>query len=314
MNWEEKMGESWLSKNTISDYINVTAIRILPMSEDDPEFTGKSTEDLQEWFQENLPNRNYNFKRGMNTPSGTLVLFQYKSCVIAAAILEERILYPEKTKGNYTGYYNFHPSTIAVFTPITSDEMKTVWTTFKGYNQSMQKLEVNQLASFYSLLLNKNLRYVLEDENEESFQVNVERTEMDSFIQKEDTPILPISGLNLSPSTKWMRNHLTAKKAIVHAEYRCEFDGNHMFFESFVTGENYVEAHHLIPMEYQGQFKWSLDVEANIISLCPLCHKTVHHAPMEAIEPIIKNLYHLRKVRLQKCGIDIDFNKLLTYY
>ena len=159
------MVECCLSKNTVSEINNlgVTAIRILPMSEGDPEFTGKSIEDLQEWFQEELPYRNYNFKRGMNTPSGTLVLFQYKSCIIAAAILEERILYPEKTEGNYTGYYNFHPSTIAVFTPITSDEMKRVWTIFKGFNQSMQKLEVDQLESFYSLLSNKNLRYALEN-------------------------------------------------------------------------------------------------------------------------------------------------------
>jgi 5-methylcytosine-specific restriction enzyme A len=310
------MVECCLSKNTVSEINNlgVTAIRILPMSEDDPEFTGKSIEDLQEWFQEELPYRIYNFKRGMHTPSGTLVLFQYKSCVIAAAILGEKIFYPEKTEGNYTGYYNFHPSTIAVFTPITSDEMKRVWNTFKGFNQSMQKLEIDQLATFYSLLLNKNLRYVLENENEESYQEHIERTEMDSFIQKEDSPIPPISRLDLSPSAKWKRNHLTAKKAIVHAGYKCEFDDNHMFFRSFVTGENYVEAHHLIPMEYQGQFKWSLDVEANIISLCPLCHKTVHHAPIETIEPILKNLYHLRKARLQKCGTNIDFNKLLTYY
>lgn len=285
------------------------------MSEADPEFTGKSIEDLQEWFQEELPCRKYNFKKGMNTPFGTLVLFQYKNNVIAAAILEGKILYPDKIEGNYTGYYKFHPSTIAVFTPITSNEMKRVWNTFKGFNQSMQKLEVDSLESFYSLLLNKNLRYVLGDENEESFQVHVERTELDPFIQTEDIPVPPIrSGLNRSPATMWKRNHLTAKKAIVHGGYKCEFDDKHLFFQSSVTGENYVEAHHLIPMEYQGQFDWSLDVEANIISLCALCHKTVHHAPIETIAPIIKNLYHLRKARLQKCGIDIGIKQLLTYY
>ncbi|MGG1400182.1 hypothetical protein ABE288_20520 [Bacillus salipaludis] len=294
----------------------IPAIRLLPMSENDPEFNEKSIEDVQEWFNEELPYRIYNYKRGMGTPSGTLVLFQFKGFVIASAILEDKILYKDGTMGAYTGAYNFDSSSIALFTPITAQEIKSIWDKFKGFNQSTQKLDVEQYHSLYKLLMAKNFRYVHEEsQDEECFQEEIEKTEIDSSIVIEDIPKEPIKGeFNHNLSRKWKRNHITSKKAIVLAKYKCEYDNKHMFFKSSVTGKNYVEAHHLIPMEFQGQFKRSLDVEANIISLCPLCHKTVHHATAEEIEQIIKELYAKRRNRFQKCEIEIDINRLLTFY
>lgn len=55
----------------------------------------------------------------------------------------------------------------------------------------------------------------------------------------------------------WSRSKVIPKKAIILAKYKykykykCEFEDTHMFFTSKTTGENYVEAHHLIPMEFQ---------------------------------------------------------------
>ncbi|MFJ3386379.1 HNH endonuclease [Lysinibacillus sp. NPDC086135] len=294
----------------------IPAIRLLPMSEDDPEFGQKSIEDLQEWFNDELPYRVYNFKRGMVTPPGTLVLFQYKGCVIASAILEEKVLYEERTEGGYRGAYNFIPSSIAVFTPIKPNELKSVWDKFKGFNQSFQKLDVNQFNSFCRLLLNKKIRYVLEEnQDEEYFQEEIERTEIDSSIVVEDIPREPIKGkYNHSLTTKWKRNHVTSKKAIVLAGFKCEYDNSHMFFKSSTTGENYVEAHHLIPMEFQKQFGKSLDVEANIISLCALCHKKVHHSTMEEKKTILKSIFLERRNRLEKCEISIELEDLITMY
>ncbi|WP_223553217.1 HNH endonuclease [Lysinibacillus sphaericus] len=294
----------------------IPAIRLLPMSEDDPEFGEKSIEDLQEWFNDELPYRVYNFKKGMVTPPGTLVLFQYKGCVIASAILEEKVLYGERTEGGYSGAYNFVPSSIAVFTPIKSNELKSVWDKFKGFNQSSQKLDVNQFNSFCRLLLNKNFRYVLEEnQDEEYFQEEIERTEIDSSIVVEDLPRELIEGeYNHSLTTKWKRNHVTSKKAIVLADFKCEYDNSHMFFKSSTTGENYVEAHHLIPMEFQKQFEKSLDIEANIISLCALCHKKVHHSTMEEKKPILESLFLERRNRLEKCEISIELVDLITMY
>lgn len=313
---EIKQIEYELALNKKSNSEGIPAIRLLPMSADDPEFGEKTIEDVQEWFTNELPYRVYNFKRGMGTPPGTLVLFQYKGRVIASAILEEKILYKERTERGYSGAYNFVPSSIAIFTPIKPNELKSVWDKFKGFNQSSQNLDINQFNSFSNLLLNKNFRYVLEENrDEEYFQEEIERTEIDSSILVEDIPREPIIGkYNHSLTIKWKRNHVTSKKAIVLAGFKCEYDNSHMFFKSSTSGENYVEAHHLIPMEFQKQFENSLDVEANIISLCALCHKKVHHSTMEEKKPILKKLFLERRNRLEKCEISIELLDLITMY
>jgi 5-methylcytosine-specific restriction enzyme A len=115
-------------------------------------------------------------------------------------------------------------------------------------------------------------------------------------------------------SEAFKRNAQKGVNAIVKANYLCEIDANHKDFISKVTGKNYVEAHHLIPMEYQDRFDVSIDVEANIICLCVACHKKLHHAVFEEKEAILKQLLNMRKARLQKCSINVTGDVLLTYY
>lgn len=311
-----KIKNELVGKSLVTTTATVPAIRLLPMSESDPEFTRKFIEDMQEWFVNELPYRKYNFKKGMNAESGTVVLFQYKGHVIASAILEEKIMFEEETEGGYKGAYYFNPSTIAIFTPITSEEMRDIWTEFKGFNQSQQDLDVKQYELLSQLLLNKDFRYVLDtDADEETFQKEMEKSDANLSKIVVDKPKELNKGIQITtPAIKWKRNPIISKNAIVFAEYRCEYDNSHLFFKSVTTGENYVEAHHLIPMEFQDQFKNSLDVEANIISLCPLCHKTVHHATKEEIEPIIRELYLKRKDRLNKCNISLEFSTLMEMY
>ncbi|MCQ6281610.1 hypothetical protein [Bacillus sp. EB600] len=294
--------------------LEVPAIRLLPMSENDPEFTGKSIDEVQEWFINELPYRKYNFKNGMNAASGTLVLFQYKGHVIASAILEEKIMYDEDNEGSYRGAYYFTPTSIAVFTPITTEEMGIIWIQFKGFNQSLQKLDVNQYELLCQLLLRKNIRYLFDkDVDEDSFQKQVETVSINHNDGVVDKP-REKKGYFYSSSQKLIRNPVYSKRAITSAKYLCEIDANHKDFISKVTGQNYVEAHHLIPMEYQDDFDKSIDIEANIVSLCVSCHKKLHHAVFEEKEEVLKTLYNNRTDRLRKCGINLREENLLSYY
>ena len=102
------------------------------------------------------------------------------------------------------------------------------------------------------------------------------------------------------------------RNALLHAGYKCEFDEGHKSFISKVTGLPYMEAHHLIPMEYYNNFDVSIDVEENIISLCSNCHREIHHGKDASV--IVKKLYEQRKPYLQKAGIDISLNQLLVWY
>ncbi|WP_413304434.1 hypothetical protein AA0X95_00995 [Bacillus sp. 1P10SD] len=300
--------------NGLIPYSDVNSVRILPMSGSDPEFTGSSIEEVQKWFINVLPYREYNFKRGLNSEHGTLVLFQYNAHVIASAVLDERIDFESKLGGVYRGAYRFIPSSIAIFDSINSQEMNSIWNCFKGFSQTHKKLDLYNYIDFIKLIANRQIRFAVLDDTEESYQDAIEQTQLDSTVEVNDEPREPVGTSTRGQSERWKRNNITSKKAIVLADYKCEYDESHSSFTSKVTGKNYVEAHHLIPMEFQEQFNRSLDVEANIISLCPLCHKAVHHASLDKIEQIIRDLYQKRKDRLTKCEIEIDYKRLLSYY
>lgn len=112
----------------------------------------------------------------------------------------------------------------------------------------------------------------------------------------------------------WKRNALYAAKAIIVANYLCEFDSEHRHFISKTTNKNYVEAHHLIPMSIQDKFDYSLDIPANIISICVICHKQLHHGVFEDKKMILEPLFLSRKKRLEDCGIKISLDELFNFY
>ena len=150
--------------------------------------------------------------------------------------------------------------------------------------------------------------------SEVDFQYQVEQEEIPNIAKINDQPKkAKLKKMNGALSS-YRRDPAISKKAILIADYKCELDFNHQHFVSKVTKKNYVEAHHLIPMEFQHEFMTSIDVEANIVSLCANCHKKLHHADFEVIKPLIEKLYDLRTVRLEKCNIHLTKEKLFYYY
>lgn len=73
-----------------------------------------------------------------------------------------------------------------------------------------------------------------------------------------------------------------------------------------------MEPHHLIPLEFQDYFEYSLDVEANIISLCSNCHNEIHYG--ENYKELITILYNERKEQLNKCGLVVSLEELYKMY
>ncbi|MGN7360435.1 HNH endonuclease [Paenibacillus sp. SAF-054] len=120
--------------------------------------------------------------------------------------------------------------------------------------------------------------------------------------------------LKLNDFKLWPRNSGLAKDTIAAANFLCEINNNHKHFISKFNKQNYVEAHHIIPMEYQEKFEVSLDVYANIVSLCLVCHKILHYGSFEDKRMILEKLYKLRQKRLENSGICITLNELYGYY
>lgn len=196
-------------------------------------------------------------------------------------------------------------------------------TMFDRISERFNTAYVNTEESFYSELVNmtqkkmeisidKKTLNVLE---EIEYQDNVERIKIEGTINFDDNPEKVDNKKVGQQSGRWNRNSTKAKRVIVYNSYKCEFDDNHNYFISNVTKENYVEAHHLIPMEFQDKFiPVSLDVEANIVSLCVVCHKKLHHSTYNVKEEIVKKIYDERRNRLEKCGINIKLEDLLNLY
>lgn len=113
----------------------------------------------------------------------------------------------------------------------------------------------------------------------------------------------------------WKRDPSIGRKALARVHYSCEHVKSHKTFIS-KTSENYfVECHHLVPMEYQGDFGNNpLDILDNIVSLCPLCHRILHHGKTKEVEKILKKLFKERKAKLLKNNIDTSYNDLLKKY
>jgi 5-methylcytosine-specific restriction enzyme A len=130
----------------------------------------------------------------------------------------------------------------------------------------------------------------------------------------------PPGGLPVPPkqpgkgASGYVRNPSIAAAALSNANFKCELDTSHPTFISSAKGLPYVEAHHLVPMGQQAQYPFSLDVTANIVALCPFCHKLLHHAKPKDKRTHLLKLLALREAKLQEKRIAVLSEVLLGYY
>lgn len=113
---------------------------------------------------------------------------------------------------------------------------------------------------------------------------------------------------------KWKRDPSVAKEALKKSNYTCEINDSHVTFESLISKEQYVEAHHLIPIHRQCDFKYSIDVPGNIVALCPNCHRKIHHAISKSKKKIIEYLYGKKREEFNTFGLNVSLEKLYKYY
>lgn len=157
-----------------------------------------------------------------------------------------------------------------------------------GRNYSLQTLE----KLVHDIILLKNL-YV---------EVIGKRKKIEEIINKTEEEEIDYQkpgkkSTTTSESRKWVRDPKIRDLALKKTNYKCELDNSHQTF--IYKGIQFMEGHHLIPMEYQHLFINSLDVVSNIISLCPNCHRKIHYGePLERIEMATK-LYNIRKLDLE---------------
>lgn len=159
------------------------------------------------------------------------------------------------------------------------------------------------------------------DEKESEYD-QLEKDEIDSLVDSSsgDKPEWPgkkeKQAMTTSQSTgreKPKRDPKVAADALAHAEYKCEFDESDIVFLR-KNGKGYTEPHHLIPISKYRDFKYSVDVMENIVSLCSHCHNLLHYGRLEDKKPVLQKLYNERIAALRNVGLDLTFEQLLNYY
>lgn len=297
-----------------------TMVQILPMSLD--EFKDMTFSEVQEkYFLSRLPSTIYKTKstKSILRSSSKLILFQFNAQIIACALLK-KILKLEYNKEYDIGYY-FDPCSIYILRdPLNAIDMRGISKKkFNSFGQGQTIIDDVSVHAMVELLKTKHPigaigEYTFGVSEEDLYQNEVGKLSFDAT-DILDEPRYPVIQNPQSEKEKYGRSRRVASRAIKYANFKCEISSSHEHFKSAASNLNYVEAHHLVPMEYQRIFEYSLDVEANINSLCIVCHKVLHHGTLEAKESILRKLYDLRKERLKACNIEIDtFNQMLEYY
>ncbi|MBK5253403.1 MAG: HNH endonuclease [Peptostreptococcaceae bacterium] len=179
------------------------------------------------------------------------------------------------------------------------------------------KKNKNELMAFYKLIKSGLFQYSINnaiyDGSEESFFKFLSGKPNNTF--KEDIPIATNKNVleNIENSISINKRSQQIKfNALALANFVCEIDNNHFVFQRKNQIYGYTEAHHLIPIKAQLDFDNSLDVEANIISICANCHREIHYGKNNL--ELVKLLYNKKRERLLKVGLKLNLEELNEYY
>lgn len=153
---------------------------------------------------------------------------------------------------------------------------------FKKSDSTMKKWTNLEYANFlwYYVKLQKDINFIIKD---------FDRCKV-GHKKRETTPRI-LKGYSKSKEI-YYRDPQVRINAMIEANYKCELDNNHKTFIKS-DGCKYIETHHIIPFSEQKNFKKSIDVEDNMICLCPNCHKEVHYGKNR--EQLLKRIYKQRK-------------------
>jgi len=96
--------------------------------------------------------------------------------------------------------------------------------------------------------------------------------------------------------------------------YECSVNKSHDIFISQATSRNYVEGHHIIPVSNSARFDADIDNEANVIALCPNCHRLLHYGRMQDKKSILEKIYDENIDNLRTAGLFLEKLDFLDMY
>lgn len=189
---------------------------------------------------------------------------------------------------------------------------------------NVQKLDNSQAVRLLGYVCNLNKREMLirgclqqkagGEEEEEEYQERARLAKPKKHIKGPRKPEF----IETAGGRQVKKDPRIAKIRFETANYKCELNPSHQTFTSLSSKNNFVEAHHLVPARVSIQEEFGkhirLDHESNIVSLCPNCHRLLHHAISDEKKDSLRALYKMRKKELEDARIHITIPRLFSYY
>lgn len=166
-------------------------------------------------------------------------------------------------------------------------------------------------------LLQDDLEFLERDEDqyqEMANEITVDKPiPLFEFIDEPRLPKDPV--IDEGGKERYPRSAREAADALTRANYTCEVDPHHETFTSKATNHQYVEAHHFVGISHYKKFpEVDLDRAANIVSLCPNCHRRIHYGTDIERLSMIETVYKRIEDRLKQVGIDVTMTQLKEFY
>ena len=157
------------------------------------------------------------------------------------------------------------------------------------------------------------------DDDDALFQLKVQNVDETSCSSIGDNSKEKPNFASGKSSLEVTKSPTVSKHALIAAKYICAGNHGHVTFETS-KGKPYMEGHHLIPCTYTNtQYFWNkqglnIDCQANIVCLCPTCHRQIHYGSNSVKRALIEKLYSVKKEELDSVGISISLDELLKFY
>lgn len=126
-----------------------------------------------------------------------------------------------------------------------------------------------------------------------------------------DTPCSIKAPLILKERTAAARDRIIVYQVFKATDFHCEINSEHDSFISEKYHKMYVEGHHIIPISMQSEFDKSIDVYANLMALCPICHRQLHYGLPSDKKRILTNIYEQRADRYKDSGFSFGEKEFL---
>jgi hypothetical protein len=268
-----------IRKKLNANYKIPPEIRILPMSQNEfKDDNLHSISDVQEKFilgellQEDR-NGSYKYRnRTLNSPEGTVVLFQFRSHIIGSGIF----LYSQEfdePRGRYKGEIVFDVKSLRTFNPLNRESVKFIWPNFSNFSQATKKLDPSVYWEFVVSLKNVKFASILQIEK---------RVREDLLALEEEEKLLTEGGRKYKFSSFYERNPRLRTEAIKIHGVKCVVCGFDFEITYGQRGVGFIEVHHLKPISRLGQ-ETNIDPKKDMTVLCSNCHRMIHRKKDEIL-------------------------------